>query len=173
MPRLWKPTKKRRDPVFRRLLRFAAALPLLAIPLIPATATAAGSTTITGTGMTVVFSGAKLAGVTVVVPLKLECAPLPPFGFGFANLSLLQASPARAANGQGGTFLQPGFNVTCDGVTFNSLAIAVNPNQFSSPFHPGPATANFSAQICSFSGFPSFSFTCDSASNASFQILIS
>jgi hypothetical protein len=159
--------------MFKRLLRFATMLPLLAVALIPATAAAAsGSTTIKGTGMTVVFPGtATLAGVTVVVPFTITCGPLPSptyYSFGNASLSLLQASPARAANGQGYTYLSPGYNVTCDGVTANSMSMTINPNTYSSAFHPGPATANFSAQLCSYG----YTYVCESASNSSVPIQI-
>ena len=181
---------------WKKYARLVVALPLLAIPLFATSASAAaGPTTITGSGLSVTFPGPNTRiGVTVTVPIKVVCSPLPQsfFGsFGNARLSLVQATPSGKAaigaanvfwflNGMGGPRgggfgPPPSFmGLTCDGTTVNTGMLSVTPDTFTDPFtgalHNGPADATFSGQLCSFSYF---GFTCDSAGPSTFATMIS
>jgi hypothetical protein len=177
-----------------KLARIAVTLPLLAIPLFGTTANAAaGPPTVTGSGLSVSFPGPNTRiGVSVTVPIRVVCAPLPPtvFGtFGNGHLSVVQATPSgKAAVGAGDVFWflngtqgggkggGPGgtsMGLTCDGTTVNTGALTVTPDTITDPYtaalHNGPASATFSGQVCSFSYFGA---TCDSVGPASFSTTI-
>jgi hypothetical protein len=180
--------------LWTKYARLAIFVPLLAIPLFGSAASAAaGPPTVTGPGLSVTFPGPNTRiGVSVTVPIRVVCSPLPlaSFGsFGNGHLGLVQATPSgKAAVGAGDVFWfingTPGggkggggpgsvMGLTCDGATVNTGTLTVTPDTFTDPFtgalHNGPANGTFSGQLCSFSYFGA---TCDSAGPASFATTI-